>query len=204
MFHAPNVSLYKLKIMNKTVLFSLLLISALACKRQTNPDNGSGTHTHQHDELGSAYTLFSETLEFYVQHPALLAGEETEILVHLTRTDSYMPCSEGNVSIRMDGVSVTSGKAKSPGIFKVPFIPKTGGAFHAQISYKEGSLEEGVEAHVHVYADHAAMHEPGEDSHGHSHPPAPIGEITFSKEQAWEGDFRVEMVRRGPFLQVVN
>jgi len=189
--------------MTKIYFIAFLALTVLACKRQTNVDPGTGGQTHQHDELNSNYTLFSENLEFYIEHPALLAGEETEILVHMTRTDSYQACSEGNVSIRMDGISVTSGKAHEPGIFEIPFSPKKGGAFHTEISYKEGSLKESVEAHVHVYADHAAMHAPIEDSHGHTHPAAQVGEITFIKEQAWQSDFRVELVEKGPFHTVI-
>jgi RND family efflux transporter MFP subunit len=190
--------------MNRIFFFTLLVLTAMGCNRKSNQDPANGANAHQYDELGSTYTLFSENLEFFIEHPALLAGEESEILVHLTRIDSYQPCSTGNISIRMDGVSVTSGKALTPGIFKVPFTPKEGGAFHAEISHKEGSLEESVEAHVHVYADHAAMDAPVEDSHGHTHSPAPIGEITFIKEQAWQSDFRVEKVQRGPFHTVIT
>jgi len=188
--------------MNKLVFFTLLVLSSLACNRQGNQDSGTAP-AHQHDELSSNYTLYSETLEFYVEHPALVAGEETEILVHLTRTDTYQACSTGNVGFKMDGVSITSGKAHTPGIFMVPFIPKKGGAFHAEISYKDDSLRERAEAHVHVYADHDALHAPMEDSHGHSHPPAHVGEITFLKEQAWQNDFRVEKVQSGPFHTVI-
>ena len=189
--------------MNKLVFFTLIVLSSLACKRQGNQDSGTAAPAHQHDELNSNYTLFSETLEFYVEHPALVAGEESEILVHMTRTDIYQACSAGNVSFRMDGVSVTSGKAETPGIFKIPFSPKKGGAFHAEISYQENSMKESVEAHVHVYADHAAMHAPVDNSQGHTHPPAQAGEITFLKEQAWQSDFRVEEVNRGPFHTII-
>ncbi|MEA3460445.1 MAG: efflux RND transporter periplasmic adaptor subunit [Bacteroidota bacterium] len=190
--------------MKKIVLFALVVLTALACKRQADQGPDTGAQAHQHDALSSNYTLFSENLEFYVEHPALVAGVETEILVHLTRIDSYQACSEGNVGILMDGVSVTSGKADRPGIFKVPFTPGKGGSFHAEISYKEGKLRESVEAHVHVYADHDAMHAPVDDSNGHIHPPAQVGEITFLKEQAWQSDFRVERVNRGAFHTIIS
>ena len=189
--------------MNKLYFFAFLVVSTIACKRQANQDPTAGAQPHQHEELSSSYTLFSENLEFYVEHPALIAGEKTEILVHMTRTDSYQPCSEGNVEIRMGGISANSGKALTPGIYHVPFTPENGGDFHAEISYREGSHEETVEAHVDVYADHDAMHEPTDDASGHKHPAAPHGEITFLKEQAWQSDFRVERANRGPFYTVI-
>lgn len=189
-------------IMNKIFFFALLALITLACQRQADQNPATDDHAHENDELSSSYTLFSENLEFYVEHPALVAGEESEILVHMTRIDSYQACSEGSVVIRMDSVAFSSG-ATTPGIFHIPFTPEQGGDFHAEISYKEGSLEEGVEAHVHVYADHASMHAPPEESDAHGHPEAPIGEITFLKEQAWQSDFRVEQVVRGPFHTVI-
>lgn len=181
----------------------MLVLSALACNRKHNPVPGTGDQADLHQELSSSYTLFSESLEFYVEHPALLAGEETEILIYMTRTDSYQACSAGTVTFRMDGHTVSSGKALAPGIFRIPFIPKSGGAFHAEISYEEGSLAEEVEAHMEVYADHAAMHAPHEDSHGHSHSATRVGEISFPKEQAWQNDFRVEKVVSGPFHTII-
>jgi RND family efflux transporter MFP subunit len=189
--------------MNKLFFLALLALSTLACKRQADQEPATDTNAHEHDELSSFYTLFSENLEFYVEHPALVAGEETEILVHMTRIDSYRALSEGSVVIRVDGVSVTSGKVLRPGIYLLPFTPEKGGAFHAVLSYKEGSLEEQVEAHINVYADHASMHDPLEESDGHIHPEPPLGEITFLKEQAWQSDFLVEKVVRGPFHTII-
>lgn len=189
--------------MNK-IIFSIILVwTFLGCHRQANQGKVVETDPHEHEELASSYTLFSDSLEFYVEHPALLAGEEAEILVHLTRTETYQPCSEGQVSILMDGVSGTSGKARIPGIYAVLFTPEKEGAFHAEISYTEGSLREAVEAHVHVYADHAAMHVPAEDQDAHGHEPAPLGEITYLKEQAWQSDFRVEKIQRGSFHTII-
>lgn len=188
--------------MHKVILISFLVLFT-ACNM--NPEKGSAQQdsSHQHDNESSQYTLFTDLFEFFIEHPPLVAGEEAEFLVHLTNLSTYEACSSGKVSILIDGVSITSGKAHIPGIFEVPFSPKKGGAFHAEISYKEGSQEESVEAHVHVYADHDAMHAPNDDSNGHSHPAAPLGEITFLKEQAWKSDFRVELVAKDTFHTVI-
>lgn len=133
----------------------------------------------------------------------MLAGEEAEILVHLTRTDSYEPCSEGTVRFQMDGISLTSDKASTPGIYKIPFSPQKGGDFHAEISYREKDLEESVEALMHVYSDHEDLYEPTEDTDGHDHPSEQAGEITYLKEDAWRSDFLVEKIQRGPFHTVI-
>lgn len=188
--------------MYKTIIIALLVLST-ACNNR--PDSGSVLQdsTHQHADPDLQYTLFSEGHEFFIEHPLLEAGVEAEFMVHLTDLSTYKPCSGGNVTIRMDGVWVTSGGPSPDGVFHLPFTPKRGGAYHAVISYKEVNLEEKVEAHVHVYSDHASMHAPLEDSNGHSHPPAQTGEITFLKEQAWKSDFHVEKVQTGPFHIVI-
>ena len=189
--------------MNKILFLILLVWTSLACNRQADQDPDSGVQAHEHDELSSTYTLFSESLEFYVEHPALVAGEESEILVHLTRTDSYEPCSKGTVSIHIDGLTFNSGQASTPGIYEIPFTPERGGEFHAEISYMETGLEESVEAHMDVYSDHADMHEVPDDPAGHEHSPEQEGEITYLKEDAWQSDFLVEKIQRGPFHTVI-
>ena len=189
--------------MNKILFLILLVWTSMACNRQADQDPDSDVQMHEHDELSSTYTLFSESLEFYVEHPALVSGEGSEILVHLTRTDSYEPCSEGTVRFEMDDISLTGGKASTPGIYRIPFSPKNGGDFLAEISYKENDLEESVEAHMHAYSDHADLHEPAKDTDGHDHPSEQPGEITFLKEDAWRSDFLVEKIQRGSFHTVI-
>lgn len=188
--------------MYRTIVIALLVFIT-ACNNRPNNGSGQEDSSHQHAGANPQHTLFSDGYEFFVEHPLLEAGVEGEFLVHLTDLATYKPCSGGIVTIRMDGVSVTSGDPSPAGIFHLPFTAKKGGAFHAEISYKDGKLQEGVEAHVHVYADHESMHAPVDDSHGHAHPAARLGEITFLKEQAWQSDFRVEKAVRGPFHTVI-
>lgn len=188
--------------MYKTIVIAFLVLIT-ACNNRPNSGSSQEDSSHQHESENSQYTLFSEGYEFFIEHPQLEAGVEAEFLVHLTDLVTYDPCSEGKVTILMDGISVTSGDPFAPGIFHVPFIPKKGGAFHAEISFKEGNLEEEVEAHVHVAADHEDMHAPVEDSQEHAHQATPLGEITFLKEQAWQSDFLVEKADRGPFHTVI-
>jgi len=180
------------------VVIALLLIST-ACNNSDRPGSTVADSTHQHSGPDSQYTLYSENLEFFIEHQALEAGVESEFLVHLTRLDNYKPCSTGNVSIRIDGVTVTSGQPSTPGIFKVPFIPKKEGAFHADFTFKSGEEIESVEGHVHVYTDHNAIHADDEGNSGHSHGQDTEGEISFLKESAWNNQFMVQEVSSEAF-----
>jgi RND family efflux transporter MFP subunit len=185
--------------MYKFLVVIPFLAMAMACNNTDRTGSAAADDVHQHSGADSQYTLFSEHLEFFITHQALEAGVETEFLIHLTRLENYKPCSAGNVSISIDGVTVTSGPPATPGIFKIPFIPKKEGAFHADFTFKNGDEREHVEGHVHIYADHDAIHGEEAASSGHSHGPETEGEISFSKESAWNNKFMVKQVNPGPF-----
>lgn len=190
-------------IMNKILVVIPVLALALACNNPSGGGSAASEHTHEHADEGSQYTLFGKQAEFFIEHGPLIAGEESEFLVHLTRLDSYKPLSTGNVTVLIDGVSVTSGQPATPGIFTVPFIPKKEGAFHAEFRFKNNELNEEVEEHVHVYKDHEAIHAAETEAGAHSHEEATKGEIVFLKERAWESTFMVKEVLAKPFSAVI-
>lgn len=179
----------------------LIVITALvsACN--------SGERSHQsadtHADEASQFTLFSEHLEFFIEHEPLEAGKESGFLVHLTQLGTYKPIETGHVSIHIDGVSVTSGLPQQPGIFKVPFIPKKAGAFHVTYSYHTAELSESAEGHVHIYRDHEDLHSEDIAAEEHSHGSQAEGEITFLKEQAWNSNFMVSELKVEPFYSVI-
>lgn len=188
--------------MNKLIIISFLVLST-ACSKHADKGSDQQDSSHQHADENMQYTLYSDLYEFFIDHPPLEAGEETEFLVHLTELASYKGCSTGHLSIIIDGVSVTSGEPLRPGIFHVPFSPKKEGAFHAEFIYQNEAINQEVEAHIHVYKDHAAIHSTETVKSGHSHEAAPIGEIEFLKEQAWKSDFMVSQIIPAPFHAVI-
>ena len=185
-------------IMYKTFIAVIMAIFWLpAC--HTEKASGPGEASIQHEDESSQYLLFSEGLEFFITHEALEVGVESHFLIHLTELSLYTPFATGHVSIKIDGVSVTSGKAEVPGIFEVPFTPKRAGAFDAEYTIDWGEASESVSAHVHVFENHDAIH--AEDQHDHSSDA--LGEIAFSKEQAWKSDFMVKEVVPVDFSSVI-
>ena len=131
-----------------TIALSLLL--AWGC--QQNSENSRQTDIHDHGLSGEAvqHTLFSENVEFFIEHEALEAGKKSEFLVHVTKLKSYKPYTSGSVSVEIDGVSVSTGQPTRPGIFHVPFIPKKAGAYHLNVSILSEGYEESVSGHIHV------------------------------------------------------
>jgi RND family efflux transporter MFP subunit len=181
----------------------LLLITVLALGCNTGQKSKQSAENHQHVDEVSQYTLFSEHLEFFIEHEPLEAGKESNFLVHLTSLNTYKPIETGHISIHIDGVSVTSGLPQEPGIFKVPFMPKKAGAFHASYSYQSEEFNESAEEHVHIYQDHADLHSDDGSAGGHSHGSEAEGEISFLKEQAWNSDFMVSELRMAAFSSVI-
>jgi len=175
-----------------------------ACSGGLKKASDPSDHSHQHSSSNSQYTLFSDSLEFFIEHEPLEAGEESQFLVHVTDLPSYKPCLAGHVTISIDGVSVTSGQPVTPGIFNIPFIPKNGGEYPCTYTFETGASNETVTGHVHIYADHDAMHAAEEAPSGHSHSSDTEGEITFFKEQAWNNDFIVKKIEPAPFASVIH
>lgn len=184
-------------------LFAIVFLLVLtACHGTKDRDHAEDSSLAQAEE-NTQYTLFTEEVEFYIEHPPLEAGKEAEFLVHLTDLENYRPCSTGRVGIQMDGVTATSGEPATPGIFRVPLIPERAGEFHAVFTYYQEAEIQETEAHIHVYRDHEAIHSEEEESEGHSHDDTALGEIEFLKEQAWKAQFMVEEIRPGPFRAVI-
>ena len=188
--------------MYKTGL-AIVLIMAIASACGSEKSSQQPADTHQHDDESSQFTLFSEGIEFFIEHAPLEAGHESEFLVHVTHLTNYKPAKTGSVTILIDGVSVTSGGPSHPGIFEVPIIPKKAGSFHASYTYKGDNFTESVEGHVHVVQDHKDLHSEDESTGGHSHGEETEGEITFLKEQAWNSDFMVSPMEPESFHSII-
>ncbi len=184
------------------IAISICMAITFGCR--PNPSSLQPEETDQHDDSGSQFTLFSESIEFFIEHEPLEAGEESEFLVHVTNLSNYKPFNSGSVTILIDGVSVTSGAPHHPGIFEVPFVPKKAGSFHASYTFKKVDFTESVEGHVHVVQDHKDLHSEDATSGEHSQGADTEGEIAFLKEQAWNSDFMVSLMEPQSFYSVIH
>jgi RND family efflux transporter MFP subunit len=193
LFHTKSSIMYKYKVIIP------FLVLAMACNKPSVQED----NTHQHADESPQYTLLGDQLEFFIEHGPLVVGEESEFLVHLTQLATYKPCSTGNVTILMDGISVTSGQPVTPGIFTVPFIPENEGDFHAKFRFKNDKLNEEVEQHIDVYKDHEAILAAELEASGLSHGEVSVGEIVFLKERAWQSRFMVKEMVAEPFRAVI-
>jgi cobalt-zinc-cadmium efflux system membrane fusion protein len=159
-------------------------------------------------------TLFTEDIEFYIVFPPLEQGVNSEFLVHVTHLDDYTPCEEGKVTLQLDGSSATVAEPEEPGIFHLTLVPEGNGEFELTCTLETGDETVTVHHPVDVLGKgevHGESHEGGEENgegHAaedqHAHQEGAMGEVTFTKEQAWRGDFMVREMVPEPFSSVLK
>ena len=180
-----------------------------ACGSKHNASGGAEDGHDHTTEAVELLTLFSDSSEFYIEYPELMAGHEETFLVHVTKLSSYKPYSEGSVRVGLDyGDSQSTGLAESPespGIWKVLVSPENPGDCKIAFEFISENLNEKTvfeNGHVsdHDHAD-AQVHE-GEDEEEHEEE-SPEG-IWFTKEQAWKSDFTVEKLIPSAFSEIIK
>ena len=181
--------------------FALALLMAWGC--QHSHEAGESHDAHDHADENIQYTLFTENTEFFIEHGALHAGEESEFLVHVTMLDQYEPCISGKLTLRMGNHSQSVEGPIEPGIYHIPVIPEEEGIFDLQILLQTGDKTESVKGRIHLESHEAGEDENHEDGYDHEGSHGSEGEITFLKEQAWNSNFRVSEVKRGPISTVI-
>ena len=181
----------------------MILVMAITagCMSGTVPGGEVGSH----EEETIQHTLFSPETEFYIEHPALIAGEEAGFLVHVTRLDSYRPYQAGTLTLRMGDWTLRLTEPDRPGIFTASFIPGEEGEFELQYTLQSGEVNS-VVSHP-VVVGHSE--EESEEAHEHQHMEGAAGEtvegeVLFLKEMAWRSDFMVQQVVPESFSSVLR
>jgi len=182
-------------------LIALVLLSATACSSRKGSEPAGPESPQQHADEEQTHTIFTDRYEFFIANAPLEAGRETEFLVHLTDLDTYRPCSTGQVSLRVDGVTSTPVSPSVPGIFHCSYTPENPGNIQAEFIYNDGTGTHMVEAKIPVFSDDEELHSLEEEESLQGTTEA--GEIEFLKEQAWKSDFMIKEIRRGPFHFVI-
>lgn len=192
--------------MNKYILlFALLSVWLVSCKQEH-----AHTHTDEHGDAEvsgpepSAYTLYTDKTELFVEFKPLVVGQECRFAAHFTALgDTFTPFREGTITLTAtsDGqaVSVTSTQPEVPGIFRLRLTPKYAGTATLTFDIKTKAFSDQVVIpDVKIYAneksalaDQKAAAEEG-------------NEIAYLKEQAWKVEFANEPLRKQPFYQVIQ
>ena len=151
---------------------------------------GTG-HTNKNETAGSpgepaggAVTLWTDSTELFMEHPALIVGTPDKFAVHLTDLTDFAPLRSGKITLRFEPkgrgepVVVTQDAPRSPGIYG-PAPEFTGpGVYDLTITVESPQARDVIRVpDLRVYASaEDAPKEEGSDG----------GEISFLKEQQWK------------------
>jgi len=158
---------------------------------------GEWGHDHAdevHDDHGPeplVYTHYSGSAELFVEFPPLVAGQGSRALAHFTHLADFSPVTRGSVDVLLEqeGRTVARFRVEAPvrdGLFTPVITPREAGRFQLRfvLTSPQGSSSHDL-GEVSVFAS-------GEQVVPQRAPEQ--GEISYLKEQQWEGHFATEVV----------
>jgi cobalt-zinc-cadmium efflux system membrane fusion protein len=148
---------------------------------------------HAHDDeatggaaepAGGAVTLWTDSTELFMEHPALIIGAPDKFAVHLTDLTDFAPLRSGRITLRFEPrgggepVVVTQEAPRSPGIFGPAPAFTRAGVYDLTITVESPQARDVIRVPgLRVYA--SAEEAPKEDG-------GEAGGISFLKEQQWK------------------
>ena len=187
----------------KATLFLLLSTLVLwSCSGPASQDqaqedshsHGGTTHAHPDDEPSVSVTLWTDDLEFFVEHPHLWVGHAAKFAVHLTRLSDFQPLAQGPILFRFvkSGAPprmVTVDNPDVPGIFGPTVTFDEAGKYTLQLEILSDEIETSLQ-----YRPIEVL--------GRDEEPAPVEAedtghtIAYLKEQQWKLPFASAEARR--------
>lgn len=160
-------------------------------------------HGHGHAEDAIEIFRFSDELELFAEHPPVVAGEEFEVLAHLTRLDDFRPVADAAVTLVLEGPGRVEARADSmgrPGIARLTTTLPAAGSWRGRLIVTGRGREDTIEGFsVVVHPDRpAAQRAAAQPDDGHGEP------IGFLKEQQWQVPFATAFAMSGPVVPTVE
>lgn len=159
-------------------------------------------HSHGDEVVSLTFTLFSDSLELFVEFPALVVGQTSAFAAHFTDLATYRPLTSGKLTVSLiqggKGLRSSVDGPASPGIFRPALQPKEAGkgsllfeleTEKGKTTFNAGELE--------VFADAEEVAKMAAETTGGD-------EITFLKEQAWKTDFATSLIVPESFHSVIH
>ncbi|MBA2458856.1 MAG: efflux RND transporter periplasmic adaptor subunit [Gemmatimonadales bacterium] len=143
-----------------------------------------GEATGAAEPAGGAVTLWTDSTELFMEHPALIVGAPDKFAVHLTDLTDFAPLRSGSVTLRFEprgggeAVVVTQETPRSPGIYGPAPEFERAGTYDLTITVESPQARDTIrvpDLRVYPSAEGAPKEEGGED-----------GGISFLKEQQWK------------------
>lgn len=181
-----------------TVLLALNLGGAVsACsKGSEGAEGGNGAA----EPAGGAITLWTDSTELFMEHPALIVGAPDKFAVHLTDLTDFAPLRSGKIMLRFqprDGgepLVVVQETPRAPGIYGPSPEFKRPGIYDLTLLVDSPQARDSISIpalRVYASAEEAPKEEEGAERG-----------ISFLKEQQWKTDgFRTEFAMRGSVVE---
>jgi cobalt-zinc-cadmium efflux system membrane fusion protein len=152
------------------------------------------------EPAGGAITLWTDSTELFMEHPALIAGAPDKFAVHLTDLTDFAPLRSGRITLRFqsrDGgepLVVVQDTPRSPGIYGPSPEFKRAGIYDLSMLVESPQARDSIfvpALRVYATADEAPRDEAGAESG-----------ISFLKEQQWKTNgFRTAFATRGSVVE---
>jgi cobalt-zinc-cadmium efflux system membrane fusion protein len=191
---------------------ALLLASLFGGACSENPDSYSHSDDHPkgHDHHAEGHghgdgpvsimTLWSDEFELFAESHGAEVGKPVSMLIHLTVLDGFLPLTDSELVLELDGPAQLSASTKTafrPGIFQLTINPKVAGHYKGKlrINGKISGVIEGIKLDV-GGGDHGHHH--GDDNHHGDQAETHHDElIEFLKEQQWGVPFATAFAEFG-------
>ncbi len=167
----------------RTLLLATTVVGALACTR-SGAVAASDSDPAAEEPAGGAITLWTDSTELFMEHPALIVGAPDKFAVHLTDLTDFAPLRSGRITLTFtprDGgapLIVVQDEPRAPGIYGPSPEFTRAGVYDLIIRVESPQARDSLRVPgltVYASAD-AAPRETGDGEAG----------IRFLKEQQWK------------------
>lgn len=189
----------------KSTIFVALATLAMAATGCGHGSDLHSEHEHEHEhEEHLLLTAYSADFELFAEATPLVAGEECEVLAHLTQLPGFRPLEQGAVTATLtvgaDRVSEQLDAPTRPGIYKFSLTPAAAGEASLQFSIATAAGESHISIDgLTVYADEHEAHHAAAEAEAKS-----SNAVAFTKEMSWKVDFATEPVELRHMGQVIH
>jgi cobalt-zinc-cadmium efflux system membrane fusion protein len=145
---------------------------------------GDAAESATPEPAGGAVTLWTDSTELFMEHPALIVGAPDKFAVHLTDLTDFAPMRSGRITLRFESqnggepVVVAQDTPRAPGIYGPAPRFTRAGVYDLTITVESPQAHDVLrvpDLRVYATADEAPKEEGGES-----------GGISFLKEQQWK------------------
>ena len=117
---------------------ALIALLGFGCQTTNEEEHGhsheAGGHHgngHAHDAEAVSYTVWTDSLELFVEFAPLVVGQVSSVAAHFTTLADYQPVREGSMTVSLiqgeKGVRQEEEAPSSPGIFNPALKPTQAG-----------------------------------------------------------------------------